>query len=1477
MAAVAPVTDELPLVPLASDPQPKVAEGNSVQPKTSKNAGTGVLGALYTREVVGRKLQVQRGKPARPSWERARVIDYDDQTNLHKIRLEDRSEEWVNLSDVKFRWEHRASRESGNNPTYREWCVGQAAVGRKLKIYWPAMGRWYQGIVKSYDSKTQLHRVKYRDGDIQDLALRSEPIIWEDDESESHGRENGVSGGDPGGQASEKPPVDCPGGVGAGRPPRVLGTQDVVKVEHESSTSVPVAQKPGYHSSSTSVVTDGPPLSINSLAHSSMTSRSLQNGEKEREEDKPGGKESPWAEKPGINGDVEALPEVEATSPGPGPNPLSPSPVKLPVLEVRLTRSADKNKEASGSEPTKQPSSSGGRKHRSPSPRGTPKSEGKRSRASKNPPASGRTSPLVTRKRQAEMEGVEGDVKRPKRSDNQPRQEPPKPPISSPMKSVVVGARIGVFWESDDTYYRGRVDKFSAKEMKYLIHYDDNEKEWVKLKQQKFEWYTPRGVSAGYTRQLHHQMVELGAQGVLQHPKQPAADATQASQPAPALDETAVGWQLSIFWGAMGAFVPGEVLAYNKGRHLVLYQDGEDEWLELAKETILWHSLYRANSLNKQPAGLLPDGKPPKGRHAVGWRVGIYWREDMEFYNGVIKEYDTSTGRHTILYDDDETEMVSLSGEKIVWRLPPTGPSHEADEPQTKPKSSVNTEPRSRKSRTSGPLELPEAEARSPSKINKDSLPGRTRTSGVRVAVPPKAEQVDTACTDGRGGPEGMLVIQENGVPKDTLTASGNQPRPPSTAVGSPNAEVGRDSTAFQIKPPSPRLAPALVPRRPRSQPLVLKPPPADKSLRHVEAQLDRLEGGSESHAPLASPGKRKAPPPLLIPSSPVVGDGEVPSGRMGASTALPGAQTGGAHPMHEALVDFEDSSARGLGRAMKVSRTSDPNPVRPGTSGGTPPVVMWGAPSEGYHIDSAGALGPSIVPSVSKLQIAFTVGKAPSGQVSGLDLSVNQTDHIPPRYKSRAKELEQRLGALQLVGERLKSAATVLGWKGGTASGPSGSNEIIEDPSAGPASPRHHHRQHHHHHHRHYYHHHHHSHHNHSSDGHQSMDVGPLGHHSSLTVQRSLCTPKGTKAAAGGQQGGPGNQAGSAAEMPKSSRPSARSYAQEDPSYLQLPGPQTLGSAPDSGIGSQPWVREHRVVKVARAHKSQGPKASAKGTSGVHKASSLADGVSGGQPGVPVCSAQVLRALQDLAMLPSRTKGTGEGSHTEQLQSKLAALELPPAGVLLSPSGSPVSPGSSPRANWVVGKGTPELGTEIPKHDETGGPLFPPVVDPLSTPQRQNVLPHKNNFLIPGSPLVSSMMSPTSLPHIDPLPASSMLQSLTGEEMASQPLAVPMTESDVLDLLSDMNGTLVTEQTTMVDNPLRGSEEKPVVCTALDTSQLPPLVKPVDPEPFDSGCLLAHAFEEATPSLAMVVDGEPLTGLQVVGEEGARQINKGG
>lgn len=51
-----------------------------------------------------------------------------------------------------------------------------------------------------------------------------------------------------------------------------------------------------------------------------------------------------------------------------------------------------------------------------------------------------------------------------------------------------------------------------------------------------------------------------------------------------------------------------------------------------------------------------PDRKRDWGR-----RVDVYWEGDGVYYRGTVTGYSTSSGKHTIMYDDGDVERVKLS------------------------------------------------------------------------------------------------------------------------------------------------------------------------------------------------------------------------------------------------------------------------------------------------------------------------------------------------------------------------------------------------------------------------------------------------------------------------------------------------------------------------------------------------------------------------------------------------------------------------------------------------------------------------------------------------------------------------------------------------------------------------------------------------------------------------------------------------
>ncbi|KAL8456983.1 hypothetical protein ACS0TY_035000 [Phlomoides rotata] len=79
-----------------------------------------------------------------------------------------------------------------------------------------------------------------------------------------------------------------------------------------------------------------------------------------------------------------------------------------------------------------------------------------------------------------------------------------------------------------------------------------------------------------------------------------------------------------------------------------------------------------------RPAKTKPQGKEKEtekksrrswsgnGEELVNLRIQVWWPKDKEFYPGTIKAFDSETKKHTILYDDDEIEILNLR--KETWK-----------------------------------------------------------------------------------------------------------------------------------------------------------------------------------------------------------------------------------------------------------------------------------------------------------------------------------------------------------------------------------------------------------------------------------------------------------------------------------------------------------------------------------------------------------------------------------------------------------------------------------------------------------------------------------------------------------------------------------------------------------------------------------------------------------------------------------------
>uniref|UniRef100_A0A7S3E4J5 Tudor domain-containing protein n=1 Tax=Chloropicon laureae TaxID=464258 RepID=A0A7S3E4J5_9CHLO len=139
-----------------------------------RQASDGKQEVIFGPEVVGRKVAIFWRKHSQ--WFKGKIHRYMDKTQKHFVKYEDGDQAEVNLTRERFQFLTNPRAGAAPNPTYQGCPKGKDAVGHKVKVYWPAMGRWYVGRVKEYDKPTGKHLIAYQDGEQHLVLLRNEAV-----------------------------------------------------------------------------------------------------------------------------------------------------------------------------------------------------------------------------------------------------------------------------------------------------------------------------------------------------------------------------------------------------------------------------------------------------------------------------------------------------------------------------------------------------------------------------------------------------------------------------------------------------------------------------------------------------------------------------------------------------------------------------------------------------------------------------------------------------------------------------------------------------------------------------------------------------------------------------------------------------------------------------------------------------------------------------------------------------------------------------------------------------------------------------------------------------------------------------------------------------------------------------------------------------------------------------------------------------
>ncbi|KAL2939985.1 Sister chromatid cohesion protein PDS5-like protein B-B [Bienertia sinuspersici] len=210
----------------------------------------------------------------------------------------------------------------------------------------------------------------------------------------------------------------------------------------------------------------------------------------------------------------------------------------------------------------------------------------------------------------------------------------------------------------------------------------------------------------------------------------------------------------------------------------------------------------KSNSKRKRTSG----NKAPKyGKELVGARVQVWWPDDKEFYEGVIELFDSSTGKHKVLYNDGDIENLKLEKEK--WKLIDDGSAPDQGHLSDGESPDVSAEtPKAKKGKTSPAQGAKQAKTETPTKkagalSGKTKVALKTRTKqkhGVKVDSKAKDETLKSVGKSedesGASSSKSKVALKTRTKAKPTVKSDGKAKDETPKSVGKPEDEGGSSS-----------------------------------------------------------------------------------------------------------------------------------------------------------------------------------------------------------------------------------------------------------------------------------------------------------------------------------------------------------------------------------------------------------------------------------------------------------------------------------------------------------------------------------------------------------------------------------------------------------------------------------------------------------------------------------------------------------
>ena len=287
------------------------------------------------------------------------------------------------------------------------------------------------------------------------------------------------------------------------------------------------------------------------------------------------------------------------------------------------------------------------------------------------------------RKQSSKRGGTKRSLNRDSESESDEEEEfvdnEAQPDPTEDAEDVVIGSKIGIWWPDDHTYYSATVEEYRPRRLPFRVLYDDGEEEWINLHKQIIKFLPD---SKRRRKQLTDRQIKR------------------------LVSQLSIGTRVGIWWGGNKEYFKGTVKKIRMGDtgkpYYVVYDDGDEEWLDLASTEfyILDEERESADDESESVAdeavkvATKRRGRPPKDNEdpdtknspkaeevqaaenlissiEVGTRIAIFWEGESQFFDGTITKIKSGKKKGFFIeYDDGDSEWTDLSTEQYRI-LPP--------------------------------------------------------------------------------------------------------------------------------------------------------------------------------------------------------------------------------------------------------------------------------------------------------------------------------------------------------------------------------------------------------------------------------------------------------------------------------------------------------------------------------------------------------------------------------------------------------------------------------------------------------------------------------------------------------------------------------------------------------------------------------------------------------------------------------------